>query len=99
MPERRVRIPFPFPNSPPKDGSEVPVRESTERWTEATLEDGTVIRLKVTVVGAVRIDDEYDPDGNPAYALKMNPVITTVSSEPRYRRPQPATPGSGTGVQ
>jgi hypothetical protein len=95
MPERRVRIPFPLPNSPVRDGSEVAVRESTERWTETTLEDGTVIRIKVSVVGAVRIDGEYDPDGNPAYSLKMNPIITTVSSDPRYRRPQGGAPGTG----
>jgi len=87
MPERRVKIPFPLPTSPARDGWDVAVRESMERWTEVTLEDGTVLRIKVTVLGAVRIDGEFDPDGNPAYALKMNPVVTTVNSDPRLRRP------------
>lgn len=92
MAERRVKINFPMPNSPLRDGSEVPVRESTEKWTEVTLEDGTVFRVKLTILGAVRIDNEYDPDGNPAYALKMNPMIATIFSEPRLKRPV-AIPG------
>jgi hypothetical protein len=87
MAERRVKVNFPTPASPQRDGWEVPVRESTERWTEVTLEDGTVIRLKIMVIGAVRIDGEYDADGNPAYSLKMNPLIITANSDPRLRRP------------
>jgi hypothetical protein len=87
MPERRIKIPYPLQNSPQRDGWEVQVRESTEKWTEVALEDGTVLRLKMTVLGAVRIDGEYDPEGNPAYALKMNPVVTIVNSDPRLRRP------------
>lgn len=87
MPERRVKIPYPMPNSPPRDGWEVQVRESTEKWTEVTLEDGTVLRLKISVLGAIRVDGEYDAEGNPAYSLKMNPVVTIVNSDPRLRRP------------
>lgn len=90
MAERRVKTPYPLPNSPPRDGWEVPVRESTERWTEVTLDDDTVIRLKLTVFAAIRIDGEYTPDGLPAYSLKMNPVILTVSADPRYRKPETA---------
>ena len=91
MAERRVKINFPLPNSPLRDGSEVPIRESTEKWTEVTLEDGTVFRVKLAVLGAVRIDNEYDQDGNPAYSLRMNPMIATVFSEPSRRRPVVAT--------
>jgi hypothetical protein len=93
MPERRVKIPFPLPNSPLKDAVEVDVKESTERWTEVTLEDGTIFRIKVSVLGAARVDGEYDQEGNPAYALKMNPVIAMVSTPPNFRRPVPRAPG------
>jgi hypothetical protein len=87
MSERRIKIPYPLPNSPVKDGTEVNVRESTERWTEVTLEDGTVLRIKLTVVSAVRIDGEYDPEGNPAYSLRMNPVVATASAPDKLKRP------------
>lgn len=93
MPERRTRIPFPTPQSPLKDAVEVSVGESTERWTEVSLEDGTVFRVKVSVLGAARIEGEFDAEGNPAYALKMNPIITVVSTPPNLKRPTPRAPG------
>ena len=68
------------------DGVEVPVSESTERWTEVNLEDGTVIRVKTTVIQAVRVTDKYDNDGNPQYLLKTAPVVTIVHVEEKLRR-------------
>jgi hypothetical protein len=66
----------------PVSGFEVPVRESTERWTELTLEDGTVLRVKPSVIGAIRIENQWDGDNNPVYALKGGPNITAVVSVP-----------------
>ena len=91
-PERKVRLPFPLPNSPLKDGSEVQVKESTERWTEVELEDGTIVRLKASLMGAVRIDGEWDAEGNPAYALKVNPNVVIVSTREDLRKPAKPTP-------
>ncbi len=88
MPERPTRIPFPMPNSPLRDAVEVGVRESTERWTEVTLEDGTIFRVKLSILGAARVAGEFDPEGNPAYAMKMNPVIMVVSAPANLKRPQ-----------
>jgi len=81
MSDRRVKIPFPTPSSPLRDGSEIPVKESTERWTEVLLEDGTVLRVKPSVLSAIRIDGEYDADGNPAYSLKVAPTMTLTAPE------------------
>lgn len=86
MPAKKHMVPFPTPNSPPKEGTEVRVTESTERWSEVTLEDGTVFRLKPTVLFAVRVDGEYDPQGNPAYVLNAQPVIMIVSTPPELRK-------------
>ncbi len=88
MPERKVKIPFPTPTSPLKEGIEVGVKESTERWTDVTLEDGSVLRLKASVIGAVRIVDEFDPEGNPMYALKAGQVLVIASAPDRLRKPQ-----------
>jgi hypothetical protein len=90
--ERRIRVPFPLPNSPVRDGSEVQVKESTERWTEVELEDGTVVRLKATLLGAVRIEGEWDAEGNPAYSLKITPNVIIASTPDHLRRPAKATP-------
>lgn len=88
MPERKTRIPFPTPNSPLRDGVDVSVRESTERWSEVTLEDGTVLRLKPSVLSAVRIENEFDPDGNPMYAVRAGQVLVIDSAPERLRKPK-----------
>ena len=90
MAEKRVKIPFPDPTKPGVitmvDGSEVPITESTERWTELRLEDGTVLRVKPNVLSAVRLDDRYDQDGNPLYAVKGSQTMTIVSTPERLRK-------------
>ena len=87
MPEKKVKIPFPTPASPLKEGVEVGVKESTERWSEITLDDGSVLRLKTSVIGAVRITGEFDPEGNPMYALKAGQVLVVASAPDNLRKP------------
>jgi hypothetical protein len=60
--------------------------ESTEKWTEVKLEDGTIIRIKPNVMMAVRIDGQYDAEGHPMYALKTNQTVTIVSSPEHLRK-------------
>jgi hypothetical protein len=86
MQERRTRIPFPTPASPPVDGSEVQVAEATERWSEVTLEDGTVLRVKPNVMSAIRVDGQYDAEGNPVYAVKGSQVVMIASTPSNLRR-------------
>jgi hypothetical protein len=88
MPEKKVKIPFPTPSGPPRDGYQVGVAESTEKWSEVTLLDGTILRIKPNVIGAVRIEGEYTPDGNPAYLLQAQPTVTITSSPESLRRGQ-----------
>jgi hypothetical protein len=87
MAEKKVRVPFPTPTSPVMEGSEVLVAESTERWTDIRLEDGTEMRLKSTVISAIRMDDQFDPDGNPMYLLKANPAVGIINVPDRLRKP------------
>jgi hypothetical protein len=86
MAEKRVKIPFPTPISPAMDGSEIAVSESTEKWSEVTLEDGTVLRIKPSVLSAIRIDGQYDPEGNPAYLIKAQQVVMVVSAPVHLRK-------------
>ena len=89
MPEKRTKIPFPTPQSPLADGHEVPIVQSTERWSEVTLEDGTVLRVKPNVISAVRIDNQYDQDGNPAYLIRASQVMAVASAPASLRRGAP----------
>lgn len=90
--ERKVKIPMP-PGGALVEGTEVPIRESCERWTELTLEDGAVIRVKPTILSAVRIDGQWDADGNPAYALRGGPNAMTIVQVPDQLK-KPARAGS-----
>jgi hypothetical protein len=85
---KKMQVPFPTSESPPKEGILVGVSESTEKWSEFTLEDGTVMRIKPNVVGAIRIEGEYDPAGNPAYILQAQPTVLIVSSEEKLKKGQ-----------
>lgn len=75
--ERKVKIPT--PDGKTVEGFEVPVLESTERWTEVKLTDGSVLRVKPSILSAVRIPGQFDPEGNPMYALKA--INTMVIAE------------------
>jgi hypothetical protein len=84
MAERRVKVPL--PNGQVGEGSDVPVAKSEEHWSEITLEDGTVLRIKSVVSSAVRIDGQWDAEGNPMYAIKSGQAVVVVSVPPELRR-------------
>lgn len=56
-------------------GKEINIKSSKEQWSEFTLEDGTVIKARLTVLSAVRLNEQYDQEGNPAYSLKLAPLV------------------------
>lgn len=68
------------------DGVEVSVDESSERFSEAKLSDGTKVRVKLSVISAYRIDGEYDKDGNPMYSFNMAPIISIVDCPPHLKK-------------
>jgi hypothetical protein len=85
MAERKVKVPFGEAGAM-ADGVEVTVDESTEKWSEYKLSDGTVLRGKVTVVSAVRIEGQFDPQGHPMYAINMAPAMMVVDTPVSLRK-------------
>ncbi len=85
MAERRTRIPA--PDGKMLEGWDVPIMVSNERWSEYELEDGTTIRAKVNAIGFVRIEGQYDQDGNPLYAMMAQnvQVLGTVPDKLRHK--------------
>ena len=67
------------------DGVEVAVEEATERWTDVKLADGATLRFKAIVLGVLRLEGQFDPEGNPMYQLKANQVMT-VSAPDHLRK-------------
>ena len=60
------------------NGRVIGVEETTERWTDVTLVDGTTFRIKVVVDEAVRSESEWDSQGNPVYAVVSRTVIRDI---------------------
>ena len=85
--ERPVKVAG--PDGKMLDGFEVPVTESTERWTEVQLEDGSVLRIKPSIVAAIRVTGQYDQDGNPMYVLKATNAMMLAESKDIYKKGKP----------
>lgn len=76
MAEREVQVPL---GDRMVDGFDIPIEESAERWSEFTLEDGTIIRAKVNLISVVRVNNERDQAGNPLYVINAAPIIGVVN--------------------
>lgn len=76
---RKTSVPSPEDPAKLVEGFDIPIDESIERYSEVTLVDGTVFRVKVNVVQVVRLDDKYDDQGNPVYFINGHPAVAVVS--------------------
>jgi hypothetical protein len=64
-----------LPDGRQGQGIEIPIDISKERWSEYTLEDGSVFRAKLNVVSVVRVENEYDAQGIPIYQVNSGPAL------------------------
>ena len=68
----------------------IPIRKSTERWSEIELDDGSVIRAKLVVSRVARLVGQYDPDGIPVYLVQSNNILNAESPDSlRAANPRP----------
>lgn len=68
------------------DGTPLTPTSTNEYWNQYLLEDGSVIRTKLVATEFVRLDGEYDADGNPVYLVKWTNVVSVESPEELRRR-------------
>jgi hypothetical protein len=81
--ERKTKVLF---NGKMVDGMEVPIEESNEKWSEFKFEDGTIVRAKISLIQVIRVDGEYDPLGNPTYAMNMTPTMAIIEAPEHLRK-------------
>lgn len=48
---------------------------ANEPWTEYQLEDGTIVRVRVIMVRAVKRDGQFNDQGAPLYDLEMQQIV------------------------
>jgi hypothetical protein len=83
MPPRKRKVKLP-------DGREVeatvlPFQAGGEHWNEYLVDDGTVVRMKLVVTEILRLEGEYDREGNPGYLVNSQNVVN-VSAPDELRR-------------
>jgi hypothetical protein len=76
----KVKVPLMNPDGTTSQeiGTLVEVTESKEPWSEYTLEDGTKIRLKQTLVNVIRLDDKKNLNGEPVYSIQSQPTMSII---------------------
>ena len=63
------------------DATLVDVIQASELWNQYLLDDQTVLKFKTVVSQVVKIDNEYDSDGNPVYVVKSSSIVTVICPE------------------
>jgi hypothetical protein len=63
-----------------QNGTVLDVVESSEPMARLKLEDGTLVRIKISVIEVMRMD-EPGADGKPAYDINASLAATFVSPE------------------
>jgi hypothetical protein len=58
---------------------------SKDGWSEYTLDDGSVLRLKAALLDAKRAVGQYSADGNPLYILQFA-VVNQLQAPPGLRK-------------
>lgn len=75
------RSKLPGPNGQLSDAELIDVTESKEPWSEYSLDDGTIVRVKNILLEVWRFVDQYDQQGNPVYMVKGNPMISVIAPQ------------------
>lgn len=56
------------------EATPIEVNQSSEHWNEYLLEDGTVLKMKLILKKVMRVNGEYDSEGNPVYVMQSTNV-------------------------
>ena len=46
-----------------------------EAWSHYTLEDGTIVKMKVLLLDVARIEGEYNEQGDPVYQTSVQYIM------------------------
>jgi hypothetical protein len=70
------------------DLKEVAIEESTEKWSEVLLADGTRLRVKPVITKVNRVVGMYDAAGLPVYAVEAQQVAVVASAPDSLKKPK-----------
>jgi hypothetical protein len=68
------------------DAELIDVSQSSERWNEYLLDDGSVLKIKFILKKVYRLPNEFDPQGNPIYLAESQNILSSTSPDHLKRR-------------
>jgi hypothetical protein len=85
---RKLKTEYPPGSGLMRDGVSVEISASKEPWSEYELEDGSVIKARTVLLDCIRVEGEYDLEGNPIYVLKANGIMNVIPPDSLRRKKQ-----------
>lgn len=82
MPQDKVKINY---GGRQVEATPVEASQSSEKWNEYLLEDGTVLKMKLVLKKVLKVEGQYDAEGNPVYVMQSTNV-TTVTAPSHLRK-------------
>jgi len=75
------------------EGEPVDFEVVKEDWNEYRLTDGSTLKVKLVLTGVMRLNNQYDPVGNPVYVVSSQNAVRVIDVPANLRRrAQPGTP-------
>lgn len=90
-PKKRGKVPVPG-SKDLVDAEYIDIVSSKEPWTEYELSDGSMLKIRSLATEVWRVDNEYDPEGNPMYVVKSAGIMSVTAPESLKRKPPKFTP-------
>jgi hypothetical protein len=67
------------------DACPIDINQTNEYWNQYLLDDGTVVKMKLVATKVLRVDGEFDPEGNPLYVIQST-NITSVNAPDNLKK-------------
>ncbi|MBI4822694.1 MAG: hypothetical protein HY805_00460 [Nitrospirae bacterium] len=80
---RKIKVPQ---GSEFVDATVVDINSSQENWNQYLLSDGTVLKFKSIATEVVKVDNQYDQEGNPIYMVKSTNVVSAIVPDELKKR-------------
>ena len=68
------------------EGTEVSFEIEHEPWCVYSLNDGSTLRIKNSLLRAIRLDGEFDPEGYPVYVTSSNQIAVAATVPDNLRK-------------
>jgi hypothetical protein len=76
---------IPVPGREPLEATLIGFHPNVEEWSEYLLDDQTVIKLKPVVGEILKVDGQFDDEGNPVYVVKSQNFMVVNAPESERR--------------